>query len=208
MGDFAALEVRVSNEFGLFLDWGLPKDLFVPSRNLRSNLEPGDIAVVRIVTDYEGTGVIGTCKFDGEFETDTSALVFNQKVELLVYGFSRLGARVIVDNKFSGMLYKNEIFEKLRIGDIHTGFIKKIREDGLIDAALQPQGFLAASKDAKKVILDELESSGGYLPLHDKSSAEEIKNKLCMSKKIFKKTIGGLYKEKKITIEPGGIRLI
>ncbi len=208
MGDFAALEVTDSTSFGLFLDWGLPKDLFVPTRNLRAELQPGDIAIVKIVPDHEGLGVMGTCIFEDLFDDDLSSLYPNKKVELLVYGISELGARVIIDNRFKGLLYRNEIFEKLRIGDNHTGYIKKIREDGLVDAALQPQGFLAASKEARTVILEALADSDDFLPLHDKSSADEINGRLCMSKKVFKKTIGGLYREKKITIEADGIRLL
>ena len=208
MGDFAALEVTDSTSFGLFLDWGLPKDLFVPTRNLRTELQVGELAIVKIVPDLEGLGVMGTCKFDELFEEDYSSLKWNQKVELLVFGLSGLGARVIIDNKYSGLLYRNEVFEKLRIGDIHTGYIKKIREDGLIDAALQPQGFVAATKEARTLILEALEDSDGFLPLHDKSSADEINSTQKKKKKAFKKTIGGLYKEKKITIEPEGIRLL
>lgn len=208
MGDFAALEVTDCTSFGLFCDWGLPKDLFVPTRNLRTELQAGDIAVVKIVPDYEGLGVMGTCKFDELFDDDFSTLHPNKQVELLVYGIGELGTRVIIDNRFKGFLYRNEIFEKLRIGDSHTGYIKKIRDDGLIDAALQPQGFFAASREAGAVILEALEDADGFLPLHDKSSADDINHRLCMSKKVFKKTIGGLYKEKKITIETGGIRLL
>ncbi|MBI9106337.1 MAG: hypothetical protein JEZ04_06280 [Spirochaetales bacterium] len=208
MGGFAALEVTDSTSFGVFLDWGLPKDLLVPTRNLRADLSPGDIAVVKIVPDFDGIGVVGTCKFDELFDDDFSSLYPNKKVDILVFGISPLGARVIIDNRFQGLLYRNEIFEKLRIGDSHTGYIKKIRDDGLIDAALQPQGFLAASKEARTIILDALEDSNGYLPLNDKSSADDINSTLCMSKKVFKKTIGGLYKEKKISIEPDGLRLL
>ena len=212
IGEFASLEVTDVTGFGMFLDWGLQKDLFVPTRNIRAELKPGDTAVVKIIHDYSGMGVIGTCRFDDLFEKlpDNAEELMkpNKQVELIVYGFSRLGVRVIVDNKYSGLLYRNEIFEELRIGDRHTGYIKKIREDGLIDAALQPQGFKAATNDARLIILDALEGAGGFLPLHDKSSAEEIKARLLMSKKVFKKTIGGLYREKKITIEEEGIRIL
>ncbi len=208
LGEFAALEVVGKTDFGAFLDWGIGKDLFVPRRSMRKDLETGDMAVVRIVHDFEGTGVIGTCILDEYFETDTSSLKPNQQVEMIVFGFSKLGARVIIDNKYSGVLYRNEIFEKLYIGDSRTGFIKKIREDGLVDAALQPQGFKAASDDARTIILESLKTAGGFLPLHDKSSADDIKQALCISKKIFKKTIGGLYKERLIEISDKGITLI
>lgn len=212
MGEFASLEVTDVTDFGMFLDWGLQKDLFVPKRNIRVELKPGEMAVVKVVTDYAGKGVIGTCQFDDLFdelpEDAADTLKVNKQIELIVFGFSRLGVRVIVDSKYSGMLYSNEIFENLRIGEQHSGYIKKIRDDGLIDAALQPQGFVAATKDASGVILDALESAGGFLPLHDKSSADAIKKQLLMSKKVFKKTIGGLYREKKIVIEEEGIRLL
>ena len=208
MDDFTALEVTGKTAFGVFCDWGLQKDLFIPQRNLRTELEPGDIAVLKIVPDYEGTGVIGTCKLDGLFDEDTSGLRMNQQVELLVFGFTKLGARVVIDNRFQGMLYRDEIFEKLRIGDSRTGFIKKIRDDGLVDAALQPQGYRAATGNARTVIMEALHDAGGFLPLHDKSSAEDIKNTLCMSKKNFKKAVGGLYRDRKISIEDGGIRLL
>jgi predicted RNA-binding protein (virulence factor B family) len=211
-GEFAALEVTQVTSFGMFLAWGLNKDLFVPSRNIRAELEPGEMAVVKIISDYTDKGVIGTCHFEDQFEKlpldAAEVLKVNRQVDLIVYGFSRLGVRVIVDNKYSGLLYQNEIFENLRIGDRHTGYIKKIREDGLIDAALQPQGFQASTNDARMVILDALEASGGFLPLHDKSSAGQVKDTLCMSKKVFKKTIGGLYKEKKISIGDDGLRLL
>ena len=211
-GEFASLEVTDVTTFGMFLDWGLQKDLFVPTRNIRTELKPGDMAVVKIIDDYTEKGVIGTCRFEDQFEPipDDAAksLKINKKVELIVFGFSRLGTRVIVEGKYSGMLYQNEIFENLRIGERYTGYIKKVRDDGLIDAALQPQGYIAAVKDAGEIILDALENAGGFLPLHDKSSSDEIKKMLLMSKKVFKKTIGGLYKEKKITIEDNGIRLL
>ncbi len=212
LGEFASLEVTEVTSFGMFLNWGLQKDLFVPTRNIRTELKPGDMAVVKIVTDYAGKGVIGTCRFEDLFEKlpDDAAekMTPNRKVDLIIYGFSRLGVRVIVDGKYSGMLYGNEVFEKLRIGDLHTGYIKKVREDGLIDAALQPQGFRAATSDARRVILDALEGAGGFLPLNDKTGADKIKESLLMSKKVFKKTIGGLYREKKIIIEDKGIRLL
>lgn len=212
LGEFASLEVNEVTSFGMFLDWGLQKDLFVPARNIKVELKPGDLAVVKVVHDYSGSGVIGTCLFEDLFEDlpddFEEAYPQNRQVELIVYGFSKIGVRVIVDKKYSGLLYKNEIYENLRIGEQHAGYIKKVREDGLIDAALQPQGYRAAVKDARDIIMDALINAGGFLPLHDKSSADEIKDKLLMSKKVFKKTIGSLYKEKKIKIEEGGIRLL
>ena len=208
LGDFAAMEVVSTAPFGVFLDWGIKKDLFVPIKLLRTELETGDTAVVQLIPDYDGVGVIGTTKFEDFFETDLSALSENQKVECLVFGFNDMGIRVILDNRYKGLLYRNEVFEELKVGDKRTGYIKKIRPDGLIDAALNRQGFRESTEDARSVLLKALEEAGGFLPLYDKSTPEEIKDALKMSKKIFKKTVGGLYREKIIEMEEKGIRLI
>jgi predicted RNA-binding protein (virulence factor B family) len=208
VGDFAALKVITVTDFGAFLDWGIDKDLYVPTGCQDIPLREGDTPIVFLTLDYERTGVIGTCKLEPYFDKDTSILLEKQEVELLVFGFSSIGFRVIINNQYSGMLYKNEVYERLRIGDKRRGFIKKLRSDGRIDAALQQQGFVAASKDAEMILLKALEDSGGFLPLHDKSSPESIKTTLNMSKKIFKKVIGGLYKEGVISIEENGIRLL
>ncbi|MDA3957608.1 S1-like domain-containing RNA-binding protein [Oceanispirochaeta sp.] len=208
LGDFAALTVKSVTDFGVFLDWGIKKDLFVPKAFLRKDLEEGDTALVCLIPDFDKMGVVGSCQIDEFLEDDTADLKEQQKVELLVFGVSDLGFRVIVNNRYRGLLYRNEVYEELRIGDSRDGFIKKIRDDGLVDTALQPQGFKNAYKDAEAVIMGVLGSSGGFLPLHDKSDPDDIRQTLQMSKKIFKKTIGVLYKEKKILIEEGGIRLL
>ena len=207
LGGFAAMKVISKTNFGAFLDWGIKKDLFLPSKLMRKELETGDIAVVNLIPDYDGIGVIGTTKFDDFFEEDLTGLKENQQVECLVYGFNDMGIRVILDNSFKGLLYRNEVFEDLKVGDKRTGYIKKIRPDGLIDAALTRQGFHESTEDAREIVLKALKDSGGFLSLHDKSSPEEIKSALKMSKKIFKKTIGGLYRDKKVVIEEKGIRL-
>ncbi|QEN08467.1 hypothetical protein EXM22_10895 [Oceanispirochaeta crateris] len=207
VGDFAALTVKSVTDFGIFLDWGIKKDLFVPKAFLRKDLEEGETALVCLIPDFDKVGVVGSCQIDEFLEDNTGELKENQKVELMVFGVSDLGYRVIVDKRYRGLLYRNEVYEILKIGDRRDGFIKKVREDGLIDASLQPLGFKHASKDAEAVIMGTLESRGGFLPLHDKSSPDEIRETLQMSKKIFKKTIGVLYKEKKIHIEEEGIRI-
>lgn len=208
LGEFAALKVVSAADFGLFLDWGIKKDLFVPAKLLRREFAPGETVMVHLVPDYDGRGVIGTGKFEDFFEEDTSALKENQKVDCLVFGFSEMGIRVILNQKYKGLLYRNEVFEELKVGDRRQGYIKKIRPDGLIDATLSRQGFLEAAEDAGTAILQALSEAGGFLPLHDKSSPDAIKNQLKMSKKIFKKTIGVLYREKKILLEERGIRLL
>jgi hypothetical protein len=207
VGEFAALTVKDTTDFGAFLSWGLPKDLFVPKKYIEGPLIPGDKTVVYVMLDYEKTGVIGTCKLDAYFDKDVSALQEGQEVSLLVFDFSPLGANVVIDNRHRGLLYRDEIFEELNVGDVKTGYIKKIREDGLIDAVLQPQNFPEASEQARETIMGALQAGGGFLPLHDKSDPDAIKKRLAMSKKLFKKAIGGLYKDGIINLEEKGIRL-
>jgi len=208
LGDFAALEVKSVTEFGVFLDWGIKKDLFVPKKMLRTELKEGETAIVNLIPDFDGIGVIGTCRFDDFFEEDTSSLKENQEAELLIFGFTETGIRVILNNRWRGLLYRNEVFEELKIGDRRTGYIKKIRPDGLIDAALRKQGFREASGDARDILLQALKDAEGFLPLHDKSSPEQIRSILKISKKMFKQAVGGLYRDKIISLEETGIRLI
>jgi hypothetical protein len=127
-------------------------------------------------------------------------------VELIVYALTRIGAQAVIDNRWDGLLYHGEIFESLRVGDRKKGYVKKVREDGLVDVSLQPQGFIPSTGQARHDILEALDRAGGFLPLHDKSDPSEIRSRLQMSKKLFKKTIGVLYKEGELSIEEEGIR--
>ncbi len=206
LGDFAALTVKTVTDFGVFLDWGIKKDLFVPGKLLRKELKAGDTAVVCLIPDFDGVGVIGSGRIDDYFQEGKPELKEGSKADLLVFGISELGYRVIVNNRYKGLLYRNEVFEPLKIGDKRKGYIKKIRPDGLIDASLQAQGYKMASNDASQIIMKALEEAGGFLPLHDKSDPEKIKKYLKMSKKNFKKATGLLYREKKIVLEERGIR--
>lgn len=208
VGDFASLEVTSVTGFGAFLDWGISKDLFVPKKYWRYPLQEGDNAVVYLTLDYEKKGVIGTCHISDHFINASGALEPNRKVSLIVWDISDLGVSVIIDNRYSGLLYRQELFETLTIGDTTEGYVKKVREDGLVDAALRPQGFKESTTDARDDILNALSDSNGFLPLTDKSPPDQIKERLGMSKKLFKKTVGGLYKDGTISIEESGIRLV
>jgi len=208
VGEFASLLVKSVTDFGIFLDWGIKKDLFVPKALLRKDLSQGEKALVCLIPDFDGLGIIGSCQIDEFLDDDTSSLKEHQKADLLVYGTSNLGYRVIINNRWRGLLYRNEVFEELAVGDRRHGYIKKIRNDGRVDAVLQSPGFKQSSDDAGAVILKALTKAGGTLPLHDKSSPEEIRNTLRMSKKTFKKAVGVLYKEKKLIIEENSISLV
>ena len=206
LGDFACLTVKSVTDFGAFLDWGIEKDLFVPVREQYNKLYKGDNAIVYVILNYEENGVIGTTRLRRYFHKDIEKLKNGQKVELLVYSKSKLGMLVIIDNKYPGLIYKNEIFEKIEIGDKRTGYIKKLREDNKIDVSLKPQGYKAVINE-RTVILDALKNADGFLPLNDNSDPGQIKKTLNMSKKLFKKTIGGLFRNEVIIIDEDGIYL-
>ena len=212
-GEFAFLEVKSVTDFGIFLDWGIDKDLYMPNRLYeksyyrKKQLTRGDKIIVYITRDATSPGVIASPFIEKHLEKETGELEVNDEVDILVYRFSDIGANVIINNRFHGILYYNEIFSPLSAGDRRKGYIKKIRTDGLVDASLQKQGFTASNIDSEETILRELERNSGFLPIHDKSTPDEIKKHLKMSKKSFKKAAGTLYRKKIIIIEEEGIRL-
>lgn len=208
VGEFASLEVKEVTSFGAFLDWGIEKDLFVPRKHWKDPLHKGEKAVVFLTLDYEKRGVLGTCELEPHFSEPGEELEPNQEVDLLVFSASRLGFDVVIEKKYRGLVYRSETFEPVQVGDHKRGFIKKIREDGQIDVMLQPHGYKKSVELASDTILKALKRNGGFLPLTDKSKPEEIYDQLQMSKKVFKKTIGGLYKSGDILIRGDGIELI
>ena len=207
VGQFAALEVKESSSIGAFLDWGLEKDLFVPFHNQRQPMEVGKKYVVYIYLDDSSDRIAGSTKLNKYLQPADDQISEGQQVKLLVSNATELGYNVIIDNKYSGILYHNEVFKNLETGDEVTGYIKKIRPDGKIDVSLQQTGF-AEVQDASQEVLTKLKQSGGTLNLSDKSDPQEIYAALGMSKKTFKKAIGTLYKEGKINLEPTRISLL
>jgi len=199
VGEFATLEVKQTNNYGAFLDWGLEKDLFVPFNNQREAMQPGRKYVVYIYLDENSDRLVGTAKYEKYLKKEIDNLIESQEVGLLVAGFTDLGVKVIINNQYLGILYKNEVFRPLEIGDKTRGYIKKIREDQKIDISLQKSGF-AEVTDASEIILQKLRSNGGQLNLSDNSTPDEIYTLLEMSKKTFKKAIGTLYRTGKIVL--------
>ena len=204
---FAALKVVSIQDFGAFLDWGIKKDLFLPNRRQVFPIIEDSIVVVKLVLDFEKQGIVGDTDLEIYFNRDTSKLAEDQEVDLLVYGSSPLGIMVIVDNEYSGLVYRSEVFKEPETGDKLTGWISKIREDGKLDISLKRKGYHAVI-DSSESLLQAIKDADGFLPLYDKSSPEEIKEKLGMSKKLFKKIAGGLYRDALITIEETGLRLV
>jgi len=206
VGEFAALEVKQTNNYGAFLDWGLEKDLFVPFNNQRDAMQPGRKYVVYVYLDENSDRLVGTAKYEKYLKKEVDELTEGQEVDLLVAGFTDLGIKVIINNQYQGILYNNEVFRQLTIGEKTRGYIKKIREDQKIDVSLQKIGF-AEVTDASEVVLRKLRDNGGRINLSDNSTPDDIYAALGMSKKTFKKAIGTLYRAQKIIIHKDYILL-
>jgi predicted RNA-binding protein (virulence factor B family) len=204
---FAFLEVKQVNNIGAFLDWGMDKDLLVPFREQAVRMEPGKSYVVFVYADEETDRLIGSTKLLRFIERDEVSVQNGDVVDLLIYSQTDLGYNAIVNNLYSGLIYKNEIFENIRIGDQLQGYVKNVREDNKIDLSLQKSGFELVD-DVKWRILNIIKAENGFLALNDDSSPEEIKAKLQISKKAFKKAIGALYRERLVTLTDKGVQLI
>ncbi|MCK8828345.1 S1-like domain-containing RNA-binding protein [Natroniella acetigena] len=206
VGEFAYLKVKDVNRVGAFLDWGLEKDLFVPFAEQEGKMKEGKSYVVGVFLDQQTDRITASQRLDKFIEQEQIELSEGDEVELLIYRFTDLGVKVIINNKYYGLIYNDDLYRELEVGQETTGYIKKIREDNKIDVSLRKIGY-GRIEDAKEKILKQLVAEDGFLPLHDKSSPQAIKDRLQMSKGSFKKAIGGLYKEKIIDITEEGIRL-
>lgn len=195
--DFASLEVVDTANFGAFLDMGLPKDLLVPKNKQKSTFNIGDIKVIKVLEDDKTNRLIGSEKFDLSKEPDD--LEKNDEVEIILYTKTPLGFKVIVNNKYEGLIYHNEIFENIQIGDKKRAYVKFLREDGKVDISLQKIGAKKSDDNPSKV-LNILEENGGELGFTYKSDAEDIKDVFGMSKKAFKASLTKLIEDEKITL--------
>lgn len=206
VGEFALMRVSQLNTHGAFMDWGLEKDLLVPPKEQPELMKPGRRYLVKVRLDRQGRP-IGTARVEKCLSSPDESLEEGQKVNLLVYQFTPLGAKVIINHRFGGLLYRDEIGNRLNYGDNLTGYIKQIRADGKIDCTLSVGG-RDDLQDARAKIMKALNDHQGYLPLHDKSPPEQIQETLGLSKKLFKKGVGGLYKAGLIEmVDESGIRL-
>lgn len=206
VGEFACLEVAWVNEFGAFLNWGLMKDLFVPFREQKMKMQKGKRYVVYVHLDEESYRIVASAKVEHFLSTEKPDYQPGQEVEVLVWQRTELGYKVIVENKFSGMLYHNEIFQPLEVGMRLTAFIKQVRPDGKIDLVLQKAGARKVD-DFSEVLWQYIKDNDGFTPLNDKTDAEVIYHTFGVSKKTFKKAVGDLYKKRRIVLEEDGIHL-
>jgi len=211
LGEFAYLTVVDVNDAGAFLDWGLEKDLFVPYGEQHRPMEVGSSYIVYLYLDKLKGRITASSKID-KFLDDHKPHDFvpQQAVKLLIANSTDLGFKAIVNNSHWGVLYKNEVHQRLSFGQSIDGFIKRIRPDGKIDLSLT--SFHDGGKESRdkyeKIILDYLKQQNGFAPVHDKTDPKIISDLFGMSKKAFKKAIGGLYKQKIINIEKDGINLV
>lgn len=204
--EFACLQVVDINRKGAFLDWGLEKDLMVPYSEQDRNMREGEYYLVYLFLDNLTHRLIATTRINRYLEKGKITVKPGDKVDLVIGPSTENGVNVIINNKYKGLIYHNEIFREIHPGERTEGYIKEVREDGKIDVSLQQQGYenTFAGADA---LLQMLQDEGGFLPLHDQSAPEDIKEQAGMSKKTFKKAVGLLYKQRLITIEDKGIRL-
>jgi len=204
---FAHLKVVEVGAYGAFMDWGLEKHLLVPFREQSQRMEEGNTYIVHCYMDEESMRLTGSSRVDKFLSNENVAYQQNDEVDLLVHRKTPLGWEVIVDNRHKGLIFDSDIFKPVNVGDYLKGFIKNVRDDKKLDISLQPIGAKMLEPTAK-MILDKLVQNEGFLPLHDKSSPDEIMSTLHMSKKAFKKGAGILYRQRKINIQEDGIYLL
>lgn len=208
VGEFACLEVAWVNQFGAFLHWGLMKDLFVPFSEQKMKMQVGNKYIVYVYVDEESYRIVASAKVERYLSKEIPTYEVGAEVDLLLWQKTDLGFKAIIDGKFSGLIYDNEIFRKdLRSGHRMKGYVKQVREDGKVDLVLQPTGGKQVS-DFAGTLLTYLKEHKGFTPLNDRSEAEAIYDTFGISKKTFKKAVGELYRKRLISIGEEGIKLI
>lgn len=209
VGEFAGLRVvSINPRIGAFLDWGLDKDLLLPIREASGPVNVGDVVVVQVVLDEKTDRLIASARINRRLElTPIDTYHPGDAVKLLVLSQSPLGYNMIVNDAHRGLLYQTDVQGKLEIGQRVEGYVRSIRPDGKLDLALGRAGFRRIAPLTEQ-ILEALSAKGGHLPFHDNSPPENIRNFFGVSKKAFKQAIGVLFRERRIYIEPDGIRLV
>ena len=206
VGDFAYLEVAWVNNFGAFLHWGLMKDLFVPFREQKMKMVKGNSYIVHVHLDEDSYRIMASAKVDRYIDNSFAPYRVGDEVDILVWQKTELGLKVIVNNRYAGLLYDDQIFCNLRTGDRTKAYVSQIRPDGKLDLRLSRPG-QGAVQDFSDTLLQYIKDNGGHTALGDKSPAEDIYEVFGVSKKVFKKAVGDLYKRRLITILPDGLRL-
>lgn len=208
VGQFASLRINSVNPVGAFADWGTSKELLIPHREQAQEMEEGHRYIVYIYIDQLSGRIAGTSKIDKHLGNIPPTYQDGEEVEILVWKRTPLGFKVIINNQHAGLIYNNQIFQDIHIGEHLRAWVKGIREDDKIDLSLQPIGYRQMIDPAEAAVLKALHLHGGFMPLTDHSSPELIAVELKLSKKAFKKAIGSLYKQRRIIIREDGIELL
>ncbi|MCW5520426.1 GntR family transcriptional regulator [Aureitalea sp. L0-47] len=207
LNQFAYLRCSDVNKFGAFMEWGLEKQLFVPFKEQARPMKVGNWYIVYMYLDDKTNRLTGSSKTKRYLDNTELTVKKFDEIDILVTHLTEKGANVIINGIHNGLIYLEDIFEDIRSGDRLKAYVKKVRHDNKVDVVLQSPGYKSIEPNAQYV-MEELEAAGGFMPLHDKSDPELIKDELGISKKSFKKAIGSLYKKKLISIEEDGIRII
>lgn len=206
LGGIACLKVVSANQIGAFLDWGLPKDLFVPFGEQSRRMEVGEFHIVKVYQDNTAR-ICGSSKLNKFLKKETDGLKTGQAANLIVADKTDLGYKIIVNQTYWGVLHQADVFRELKYGLSLKGFIKNVRQDKRIDICLKQPGFVENESLSKKII-NKLKANKGFSNIFDKSPPELIYKEYGVSKKVFKAEIGTLYKKRIIKIESDGIRLL
>ena len=206
-GEFACLEVAWVNEYGAFLNWGLMKDLFCPFREQKRRMELGQSYIVYVTVDEDSYRMMASAKVERYLSQEPPRYRHGDEVDILVWQKTDLGFKVIVDNKYSGLVYQDQVFRYITTGDRMKGYVDHVRQDGKIDITLQPTG-RRQTEEFSEVLLEYLRDNNGHCDLGDKSPSELIADRFKVSKKAYKKAVGDLYRRRLITIGDDGITLV
>ena len=206
--EFALLKVNAVTGVGAFLDWGLEKELMVPFREQKQKMESGRWYIVYLDLDKKSDRLYASNRVERFLQNDELAVKEGEEVDLVVLQKTDLGYSVIINHLHKGLIFENEIFQEIRVGNRLRGYVKRIREDRKIDVSLQPIGFRNFNDANSESIFKALAENNGFLAITDKSSPDEIYTLFGISKKAFKKSLGALYKQKKVDILPDGIKLL
>lgn len=208
LNDFALLQVTAVADVGAFMDWGLEKDLLVPFSEQRERMEEGRWYIVYLAIDENSDRLYGSNMFENIIQNRILTVQEGEEIELMILQKTDLGFSALINYMHKGMIFENEIFRKLNIGDKLKGFVKKIREDKKIDISLHPIGYDNSNDKNSALVYNALVENKGFLSISDKSSPDEIYAKFGISKKAYKRAISALYKQRKISIQTEGIKLI
>jgi predicted RNA-binding protein (virulence factor B family) len=206
-GEFGKLKCVAVTPFGAFLDWGLAKDLMVPFGEQKMRMEVGRQYLVHVRVDEVSGRIVASSRLERQLDRVEHDYRGGEKVELMIFAQTDLGYKAIVDGKFSGLLFRETVFQPLQIGERVDGYVALIREDGKLDLSLHAPG-RAKVDGLEAQILRELEARGGYWAIGDHSPAEEIREELGASKRTFKQALGALWRKRLVGIEERGIRLL